>query len=177
MHMRNIMNDTVHTFEVATGTYPIVTKETSELADKAVIRGSAGFSTTWQVTKTAVNNGTVEDCIDFLMYLTAKDQNARMINPFSTTTPSNINAEPVDLFKPLVEKANEDMKNGFLDWHACAVYAAFDNELISAYEDDLYPGYILGEISAEEYTEEYQYEIEEAIDRAEATSGWDESKW
>ena len=69
------------------------------------------------------------------------------------------------------------MKNGFLDWHACAVYAAFDNELISAYEDDLYPGYILGEISAEEYTEEYQYEIEEAIDRAEATSGWDESKW
>lgn len=177
VHMRNIMNDTVHTFEVATGTYPIVTKETSELADKAVIRGSAGFSTTWQVTKTAVNNGTVEDCIDFLMYLTAKDQNARMINPFSTTTPSNINAEPVDLFKPLVEKANEDMKNGFLDWHACAVYAAFDNELISAYEDDLYPGYILGEISAEEYTEEYQYEIEEAIDRAEATSGWDESKW
>lgn len=177
VHMRQIRDDSVHTFEVATAPFPIVTEETSALAQKAVIRGSAGYSTTWQITDTAVKNGTVDDCVDFLMYLTAAENNARMVNAFSSTTPANINAECVDLFKPLMEIANQDMEAGYLDWHACAVYAAFDNELTDIYENDLYVGYILGEISAEEFTEEYQYEIEAAIERTMATAGWDQSAW
>jgi hypothetical protein len=76
-----------------------------------------------------------------------------------------------------MDAANEDIEAGFLDWHACAVYAAFDNELMDAYENDLYVGYILGEITAEEYTEEYQAEVEAAIERARKKSNWDESKW
>lgn len=177
VHMRKIRDDKVHTFEVATSPYPVVTKETSPIADKAVIRGSAGYSTTWQITNTAVRNGTVDDCVDFLMFLTAADNNARMVNAFSSTTPANMKAECVDLFKPMMDAANEDIEAGFLDWHACAVYAAFDNELMDAYENDLYVGYILGEITAEEYTEEYQAEVEAAIERARKKSNWDESKW
>ena len=41
--MRKIRDDKVHTFEVATSPYPVVTKETSPIADKAVIRGSASL--------------------------------------------------------------------------------------------------------------------------------------
>lgn len=176
-HMRMINDDSVHTFEVATGTYPIVTTETSPIAGKAVIRGSAGYSTTWQINSATIEKGTTDDCVDFLMYLTAADNNARMVNTFSSTTPANMSAECVDLFKPLMEAATADIEAGYLDWHACAVYAAFDNTLSDVYENDLWLGYILGEISAEEYTEEWQYEIEQAIQRAEKTSGWDKTTW
>ena len=175
-HMRQVANDTVHTFETANAPFPIVTEETTEYCQTPIIRGSAGYSTTWQVTNTAVKNGTVEDCIDFLMYLTQADNNARMVNTFSATTPANVNAECVELFKPLQEIANQDMANGYLDWHACNIWNAWDNELSTNY-DDLRVGWLLDEITIEDFTEEFQYELEAAVERATETSGWDTSKW
>lgn len=175
-HMRQVANDTVHTFEVMNTTFPLVTSETSEFGEIAVIRGSAGYSTTWQVTNTAVKNDTVKDCVDFLMYLTSAENNARMVNTFEATTPANVKADCVEMFKPLQEIANKDMENGFLDWHACNIWNSFDNELSKNY-DDLRVGWLLDEISLEDFTSEFQAELEAAVERATEAAGWDTSKW
>lgn len=175
-HMRQVANDTVHTFEAVNATFPLVTSETSEYGEIAVIRGSAGYSTTWQVTNTAVRNGNVDVCVDFLMYLTSAENNARMVNTFEATTPANVNAKCVEMFQPLQDIANEDMENGFLDWHACNIWNAWDNELSTNY-GDLRLGWILDEISLEDFTEEFQYELEAAVERAIETAGWDTTTW
>lgn len=175
-HMRQVATDTIHTFEAVNATFPLVTSETSEYGETGVIRGSAGYSTTWQVTKTAVNNGTVDVCIDFLMYLTSSENNARMVNTFEATTPANVNAECVEMFQPLQDVANEDMANGYLDWHACNIASAWDSELSNNY-NDLRLGWILDELPLEEFTEEFQAELEAAVERAMENSGWDTTTW
>lgn len=175
-HMRQVANDTVHTFETVNTTFPLVTSETSEFGDIAVIRGSAGYSTTWQVTNTAVKNDTVDICADFLMFLTNAENNARMVNTFEATTPANVNAECVDMFKPLNDIAKQDMEAGYLDWHACNIWNAWDNELSTNY-GDLRLGWLLDEISLEEFTEDFQYELEGAVERAIESSGWDTTAW
>lgn len=175
-HMRQVANDTVHTFEAVNAPFPLVTEETSEFGKIAVIRGSAGYSTTWQVTNTAVKNDTVDICIDFLMYLTSAENNARMVNTFETTTPANVSAECIDMFKPLNDIAKADMEAGYLDWHACNIWNAWDNELSTNY-NDLRLGWILDEISLEDFTAEFQYELEAAVERAMENSGWDETTW
>lgn len=104
-------------FEWGTVAFPEITKEDSSYAAKPVVRGTAGLATSWWVSKRAKKDGTVEACIDLLQYLTAPEQNNRMVGDLKGGIPLN----PSDDFElasyltPLLATYNSDiveMKEG-----------------------------------------------------------------
>jgi hypothetical protein len=82
----------------------------------------------------------------------------------------------VALFDPLVQIAENDLNAGFKDWHACILDSAFDTEYGDLYIS-LYNAYILGEITAQQFQEQYDEGARQAIRRMERTAGWDKSRW
>jgi ABC-type glycerol-3-phosphate transport system substrate-binding protein len=175
--IRQIYDDSARTFEVGFMPYPLVTTETSPLATSGMIRGSAGYSTCVNITNTAVKNGTVEQCIDRLMYLSNPEINERLVNPKGTLSPGVLGADPIDLYVPFNSYVEDDMARGFKDWHAMVMYGAFDGEWYSLYVDNLRLAYMLGEISLDDFLRECDEGVRAAIKRVEVNSNWDKSKW
>lgn len=99
-------------FEWGTIPFPDITTEDCKYAANPAVRGTAGLATSWWVTKRAKNDGTVEACIDLLQYLTAPEQNNRMVGDLKGGIPLNpdSNYEIQDYLKPLLEQYNEDLK-------------------------------------------------------------------
>lgn len=69
--------------------YPDLTTESYAHASNPCVRGSAGLATSWFVTSSAEKKGTVEGCVDLLMYLTAPEQNNRLIGDLKGGMPLN----------------------------------------------------------------------------------------
>lgn len=76
-------------FEWGVMPYPDLTTETTQYAGSPSIRGVAGLATPWFITNTAVEKGTVEGAVDFLMYLTAPENNNRLIGDLKGGIPLN----------------------------------------------------------------------------------------
>jgi ABC-type glycerol-3-phosphate transport system substrate-binding protein len=176
VHMRMINDDKNRQFEVGTFPYPLVTTETSRFGTSGIIRGNAGYSTCWQITNTAAENGTVEACVDFLRYCTTPENNARLVNALSATTPAVVGAEAVPLFKPLNDIVAKDMADGFKDWHASDIAGAFDSEF-SDLSTILYDAYILGEITLQQFQDQFDEGARAAIKKMERNVNWDKSRW
>jgi hypothetical protein len=123
-----------------------------------------------------VTNGSVEACVDFLRYCTTPENNARLVNSLSATTPAVVGAEAIPLFKPLNDIAAEDMEAGFKDWHASQISGAFDSEFSDLFLN-LTNGYLLGEITLEQYQDQYDEGARAAIRRMERNVNWDKSRW
>jgi ABC-type glycerol-3-phosphate transport system substrate-binding protein len=172
-----VENDKSRGFDVGFMPYPLVTTETTPFATSGMIRGNAGFSTTLQITNTAVKNKTVDQCIDWLRYITEPKTNARMVNALGQLIPGVIGAESTDLYKPLTAYVEQDMAKGYKDWHAMVMYGAFDGEWYSLYYDNLRMSFMLGEISVDEFLHKCDEGVRAAIKRVEAVSNWDRSKW
>ena len=102
-------------FEWSTFAYPDVS-----LADysgkqlNGVVRGIANLATSWWVTNTAMEDGTVEQCVDLLQFLTAPEQNNRMVGDLKGGIPLNPSddMEIADYLKPLAEQYNKDREEG-----------------------------------------------------------------
>jgi ABC-type glycerol-3-phosphate transport system substrate-binding protein len=176
IHMRMISDDKNRRFEVGTFPFPLVTTGTSRFGVSGIIRGNAGYSTCWQITNTAVENGSVDACVDFLRFVTTPENNARLVNGLSATTPAVVGAKGVALFEPLVQIAEEDMNAEFKDWHACSIESAFDAEFGDFY-NSLYSAYLLGEITARQFQDQFDDAARAAIKKMERTAGWDKSRW
>lgn len=73
--------------------FPDLTNDTTEHAATPSIRGIAGLATPWFITNSAVKKDTVEGCIDFLMFLTAPENNNRLIGDLKGGIPLNPNSE------------------------------------------------------------------------------------
>jgi ABC-type glycerol-3-phosphate transport system substrate-binding protein len=176
VHMRMINDDQNREFEVGTFPYPLVTTETSQFGTSGIIRGNAGYSTCWQITNSAVENGSVEACVDFLRFVTTPENNARMVNVLSATTPAVIGAETIPLFKPLNDIAEQDMDAGFKDWHASDFNGGFDTEYID-FTTNLYTAYLLGEVTIQQLQDQLDEGARAAIRRMEKNITWDKSRW
>jgi ABC-type glycerol-3-phosphate transport system substrate-binding protein len=177
IHMRTIEEDSTRRFEVGTIPFPLLTAETTPFSKKGIVRGNAGYNATWNITNTAVDNGTVDICIDFCRWLTIPENNSRLVNAAGQCVPGVLGSEPLDLFKGLNAYVEIDMNNGFLDWHGLSIHDAFDGEFNSIVDADLYPAYTLGEITAEQYMDRLDEEVNAAIRRLERSSNWDKSRW
>jgi ABC-type glycerol-3-phosphate transport system substrate-binding protein len=175
VHMRTINDDKTKNFDVATFPFPRVTTASSKYATSGIIRGNAGYSTLWQITD-STPAADVPTAVDFLMYITAPENNAKLVNGLSATCPAAIGAESVPLFKPLNDIAAKDMASGFKDWHACAVENAFDAQLTDAYTN-LYNSYLLGKISATDIQNQFDDAVKNAIQQMDKNVKWDKSKW
>ena len=84
-------------------------------------RGSAGYGTSWWITNTAMNKGEacVDACADLLMYLTAPEQNNRLIGDLGGGIPLNpdsIESVP-EYLQPVLsmymEDCNDESKVGW----------------------------------------------------------------
>jgi ABC-type glycerol-3-phosphate transport system substrate-binding protein len=176
IHMRTINDDTNRRFEVGTFPFPQITTETSRFAGIGVIRGNVGFSTLWQITNTAVEKGAVDICVDFLRFITTPENNARLVNGLSATAPAVLGAKAVPLFDPMNRISEEDITAGRKDWGVCIIESAFDAEFMDTYQS-MYNGYLLGEITAEQFQDRLDEAAWAAIGRMERTAGWNKSSW
>lgn len=69
--------------------FPDLTTETTQYASASSIRGVAGLATPWFITNSAVEKGTVDGAVDFLMFLTAPENNNRLIGDLQGGIPLN----------------------------------------------------------------------------------------
>lgn len=91
--------------------YPDLTNESTTNVATPTIRGSAGLATSWFVTNSAEKKGTVEGCVDLLMYLTAPENNNRLIGDLKGGMPLNPTPDYqlVDHIKPLSDVYQQDL--------------------------------------------------------------------
>ena len=110
--MRKLSVNKAIDFEWGVMTYPDLTTESSVHAAKPVVRGSAGLATSWFVTNAAEEAGTVDACIDLLQYLTAPEQNNKLIGDLKGGIPLNPSKdyELADYIEPLIDIYNSDMQ-------------------------------------------------------------------
>lgn len=102
-------------FEWGTFSFPDISlADYSGKALKGVLRGIANLSTSWWVTNTAMEDGTVDQCVDLLQFLTAPEQNNRMVGDLKGGIPLNPtdDMELADYLKPLVKQYNADREEG-----------------------------------------------------------------
>lgn len=111
-------------FELKITGYPELDSAASAYGGSTVIRGSAGLSSAYWVTNSAIDKGegAVDACVDFLMYLTATDNNKRLVNDLGYALPVKASESTVELFGGLAaqyaaDKANSDT----LSWSACYI--------------------------------------------------------
>ena len=111
-------------FNVKVTGYPQLDTAASTYGGKITRRGSAGQSSAYWVTNSAANKGddAVKACVDFLMFLTASQNNARLVNDLGTALPLNIEDSTVDLFAGMVTEYQQDVADeNSLIWGACYI--------------------------------------------------------
>lgn len=109
--LRSLSAQADGSYEWGTIAFPDITAEDTPYAKEGVVRGSAGLATSWWVSNHAMDNGTVDACVDLLMYLTAPEQNNRLIGDLKGGIPLNPSEDFVlaDYLKPLVEQYDADI--------------------------------------------------------------------
>jgi len=97
-------------FEWTTIPFPSITTEDSEFATKPCVRGSAGLATSYWVSKRAVKEECVEECIDLLRYLTSPDVNNKVVGDLKGGMPLNPGPDYVapEYIKPLFDIYAQD---------------------------------------------------------------------
>ena len=117
--------------------YPALDEDASKYGGYTVVRGSAGLSTAYWVTNTAVNKGqkAVDACVDFLKFLTAPQNNSRMVNDLGFALPLNVADNETAIFDDLSAQYERDMQNpDSVMWSAVNLFNSFGQEFYDTYE-------------------------------------------
>lgn len=120
LFMKKVADDPLREFEFAVAPFPEITKEDSRFGGAPLAGcGNAGYTTTYQLTKVAKEHGTLDACVDWLMFLTSPQNAEMLVNENGFTLPGVRGAKPIPLFQPLMNKALQDIQRpNYLDWHA-----------------------------------------------------------
>ena len=119
------------TFEMGVIGYPNLTNEDIKayttfkndevkIEQRGVRRGVSGIGTGWWITNSAMKKGTVDACIDFLQFVTAPQNNGRLVNDLGFTLPLDMvaNGDGVnDLYGELVKQYISDVEADYYVWH------------------------------------------------------------
>ncbi len=112
--MRKAHYNTVKGFTEGVTGYPYLTSEDLGLDGKQpgsyCYRGTAGTATSWWVTQSATRKGTVDKCMDLMMFLTSPKYNNRMIGKMAGAIPLDPTATVDEYLQPLVDMYNEDVQ-------------------------------------------------------------------
>lgn len=111
--IRKLMINTNIDFEWGVMPFPDLTTETTSYASASSVRGVAGLATPWFITNAAVEKGTVEGAVDFLMYITAPENNNRLIGDLGGGIPLNPSEETViaPYLQELLDIYNADVQD------------------------------------------------------------------
>lgn len=119
------------TFEMGVTGYPYLMNEDIKkytsfkngevlINEKGVRRGVSGIGTGWWITNSAMKKGTVDACIDFLQFVTAPQNNGRLVNDLGFTLPLDMVANGAnvnELYSSLVNQYVSDVGKGYYIWH------------------------------------------------------------
>lgn len=117
--------------------YPVLDSEASIFGGYTTRRGSAGLSSAYWVTNSAIEKGqdAVDACVDFLMFLTASDNNKRLVNDLGTALPLNIKESNVEIFADLATQYQTDVKNeNSLMWCSCYIPESLGTQFNEKYQ-------------------------------------------
>lgn len=110
-HLRALSAQT--DFEWGTIAFPDLDSDTTSNAEKGVVRGSAGLASSWWVSNHAIDGGQekVDACVDLLMFLTAPEQNNRLIGDLKGGIPLNPtdDVELASYLEPLIDTYYKDI--------------------------------------------------------------------
>ena len=123
-YMRRVEDDQRRDFRYAVIPFPEITKADSPFGGHPLAgAGIAGYTSSWQITNSAVEAGVVELCVDWLMYLTAPENTEMLVNEVGFNLPGVRGAQPLPFYDELLQTALEKMEQpGYLDWHALILY-------------------------------------------------------
>jgi hypothetical protein len=178
-YMAQVANDTQKDFEVGVFGFPTLSEEDSEYGGNGVYRGTAGLTTGYYITNAAVRDGeeTVAACVDFLKFLTAPDNNNRLVNDLGLGLPLSSEAQINDLFQPLVDIYEVDSTDpNRFDWNSYCTW----NDLGKQYYDTFLmtvQAYQVGKYDIDEALEIMAQATEYAIKNMMQTNGWTETTW
>lgn len=117
--------------------YPILDEQASSFGGYTTRRGSAGLSSAYWITNTAINKGqgAIDACVDFLMFLTASENNKRLVNNLGTALPINIKDSTLEIFSGLASQYEEDVadKNSLL-WSSCYIPESLGTQFNDKYQ-------------------------------------------
>ena len=97
----------------------------------------------------------VDACVDFLKFLSAPENNAKMVNDLGFALPLNVADNDTELFSSLSEQYERDMKaENRLLWSAVNTFNSFGQEFADTYEKGM------GEFYGENHRGENSYIID-----------------
>ena len=170
-------------FEIGYFPFPYLTTDScpegSAYAGKPVIGGSAGLSSAWWVTNTAVNKGqeAVDAAVDFLMYVTAPQNNSRMVNDLGVAAPLSMENGCAEWLEEAMQIYEEDLNSGEkVDWHAFGSFGSFGTEYYIFFTQKIQNLY-LGKESVEQIIETTKSYLDATVDTLIIERGWDVSAW
>ena len=100
------LNDPLIDFELGTFYSPQVTTETSPLSTGELMRMVGGASgEQWAVTKTAIDEGTVDMAVDWIQFLTVPDNINALLDEAKVAAPLIKGGVVSEMFKPFVSQA------------------------------------------------------------------------
>lgn len=117
--------------------YPALDAEASAFGGYATRRGCAGLSSAYWVTNSAINKGqdAVDACVDFLMFLTASENNKRLVNDLGTALPINIKNSNVGIFADLAKQYESDLSDpNSLMWSSCYIPESLGTQFNEKYQ-------------------------------------------
>ena len=178
-YMAQAAGDMTKDFEVGVFGFPTLSAEDSVYGGKGVYRGSAGLTTGYFVTNTAVADGqkTVDACVDFLKFLTAPQNNNRLINDLGLGLPLDANAEINPLFQPLIDIYKQDCQDpNRYDWNTFNSWNSFNKLYYDTFLITI-QGYQSGKYDIDETLDMISRATKTAIEKAMNDNGWTKDSW
>lgn len=180
------------TFEMGVTGYPYLVNEdiktyTSFKNDEVTIdergirRGISGIGTGWWITNSAMKKGTVDACVDFLQFITAPQNNGRMVNDLGFTLPLDLttNSDVNELYQPLVDQYNSDIEKDYFVWHVFNSWGISGFNYWSKFTveyKNLYKGQSL-QATASSLNAVFLSSIATLIDDNSTSGAWDVDNW
>lgn len=166
-------------FNLKIAGYPVLDAQASTFGGYTTRRGCAGLSSAYWVTNSAIEKGqdAVDACVDFLMFLTASDNNKRLVNDLGTALPLNIKESNVEIFADIAVQYENDLKNAnSLMWSSCYIPEGLGTQFNEKYQlamGDFYQdseGKLTGDASA--VISVLKGEIDKSINTLTEKYGW-----
>lgn len=187
-YMAQIAADQKKGFDVGVFGFPTLTAEDYQNYGKddlhtgaSVYRGTAGLCTGYCVTNRAVKDGqaTVDACIDFLKFITAPQNNDRMINDLGLGLPISAESENINpLFQPLVDMYNEDLKDpNRYDWNTFCSWNKFGKEYYDKFLNTVWAYQVKGGTDLDIALDEMAAATKTAIGNYMKLNGWTADRW
>lgn len=181
------------TFEMGVTGYPYLLNEDIKkytsfkndevsINEKGVRRGISGIGTGWWITNSAMKKGTVDACIDFLQFITAPQNNGRLVNDLGFTLPLDMvaNGDSVNnLYSKLVEQYVSDIEQGYYVWHVFNSWGIMGFNYWSKFvveSRNLYQGQSVLE-TAQALNNVFLASVSTLIDDNTRSGAWDTDEW